>query len=339
MKALVWTDIDKVEIRDVPPPELKENEAIIKVGCTSICGSDLTIVSGKHPRAHTPLILGHEFMGTIYSFHKEAPKGFSLGQRVVVEPLISCKVCKQCRSGNEHVCKNLKLIGVEIDGGFTEYVRVPIDKIYPINDSVTEEEGALIEPLSVAVHAVNYANLEKDDTVAIIGGGPIGLLIAQVVRAHGFSKIWIAEISPFRLKLAQDLGFKVIDTKEYELLDRILKFTDGEGVNVTFDAAGVPFSCGNVIPMTSIKGRIVMTAIHHEPCEIMFQQLSYREEVILGTRIYAKGDFQQAISLVKDKKVDLKKIITHVFSMENAVEAFRIAKNKEESCKVVVKQV
>ena len=182
MKAIVWTDIDKIEIRDVPLPEPKENEAIIKVGCTSICGSDLTIISGKHPRARKPLVLGHEFMGTVFSFAKGASKGFSIGQRVVVEPLLSCKVCKQCKSGNEHVCKNLKLIGVETDGGFAEYVRAPIDKIYPIDDSVTDEEAAIIEPLAVAVHAVNYAKLEKNNTIAIIGAGPIGLLIAQVVR-------------------------------------------------------------------------------------------------------------------------------------------------------------
>ena len=339
MKAVVWTDIDKVETKDVPLPEPKENEAIIKVGCTSICGSDLTIISGKHPRAQNPLVLGHEFMGTVFSSIKRLPLGFSMGQRVVVEPLLSCKACKQCKSGNEHVCKNLKLIGVETDGGFAEYVRAPIDKIYAIPDSVTDEEAAVIEPLAVAVHAVNYARLEKDDTIAIIGAGPIGLLIAQVVRAYGFSKVWIGEVNPFRLQLAQNLGFEVIDTKKYELLDRILIFTNGEGVNVTFDAAGVPFSCSNIIPMTSIKGRIVMVAIHKKPCEIMFQQLSYREQVIIGTRIYAKGDFQEAISLAEDKKVDLKKIITHIFSMENAIDAFRIAKNPSESCKVVIKQV
>ena len=338
MKALVWIDINKIEIRDVPLPEPKENEAIIKVGCTGICGSDLTIISGKHPRARKPLVLGHEFMGTVFSFAKGASKGFSIGQRVVVEPLLSCKVCKQCKSGNEHVCKNLKLIGVETDGGFAEYVRVPIDKIYAIYNSVTDEEAAVIEPLAVAVHAVNYAKLKKDDTIAIIGAGPIGLLIAQVVSARGFSKIWICEVNPSRLKLAQNMGFEVIDTKKYELLDRILTFTDGEGVNVTFDAAGVPFSCSNIILMTSIKGRIVMVAIHKKPCEIMFQQLSYREQVIVGTRIYAKGDFQEAISLVEDKKVDLKKIITHTFSMENAVKAFRIAKDPTESCKIVIKQ-
>jgi len=339
MKAVVWTDIDKVEIRDVPLPKPKENEAIIKVGCTGICGSDLTIISGKHPRARRPLIFGHEFMGTVFSLPKGSSSAFSVGQRIVVEPILSCKACKQCKSGNEHVCKNLKLIGVETDGGFADYVRAPIDKIYAIHDSVIDEEAAVIEPLAVAVHAVDYAKLKQDDTIAIIGAGPIGILIAQVVRARGFSKVWICEVNPFRLKLAQNMGFEVIDTKKHELLDRILTFTGWEGVNVTFDAAGVPFSCGNIIPMTSIKGRIVMVAIHKKPCEIMFQQLSYREQVIVGTRIYAKGDFQEAISLVEDKKVDLKKIITHIFSMENAIEAFRIAKNPNESCKVVIKQL
>ena len=338
MKAIVWTDIDTIKVMDVPQPEPKEKEAIIKVRSASICGSDLTIVSGKHPRARRPLILGHEFMGTVFDLSNNHQSNYKKGQRVVVEPLLSCKICKHCKNGNEHVCQNLKLLGVETDGGFAEYARVPIEKIYTISASISDEEAALIEPLAVAVHAVNCANIEEGDTVAIIGGGPIGLLLAQVIHARKFSKPWIAEISPYRIQLARSMGFEVIDTNKYELLDRILELTNGEGTNVTFDAAGVPFSCSNIIPITGIKGRIVMTAIHKKPCEIMFQQLSYREQVIIGTRIYAKGDFKEAISLVEEKKVDLKKIITHIFSIDNAKEAFDAASNSNESCKVVIKQ-
>jgi 2-desacetyl-2-hydroxyethyl bacteriochlorophyllide A dehydrogenase len=336
MRAILWKDIDTIELEDVQAPTPGENEALIKVTHAGICGSDLTIVSGKHPRAKTPLIPGHEFTGRIESLPTGHDTDLQLGQRVTVEPLLSCKQCKPCKNGNEHVCKNLKLLGVETDGGFAEYVAAPLEKVYPLPDSISDQEAALMEPLSVAVHGYNYGQISEDDTVVIFGAGPIGLLIAQVTRAYGVSNIWLCEISPFRIKMAKDLGFDVIDTSKEDPVEKIMSITDGDGADVTFDAAGVPAVCQYIIPITGIKGRIVMTAIHKKPCEIFLRDISYREQMIFGTRIYAEGDYKQAIKLAADGKVSLPPLITGVFPLEQARDAFALAKQPDRSCKVLL---
>ncbi len=332
MKAIVWQAKDTITIQDVSHPQAGKDEILIKVDCTGICGSDVMIISGKHPRAKPPLILGHEFMGIIFVLPEGKDTGFSVGQRVVVEPLLSCK------TGYEHVCENLRLLGVETDGGFAEFVNVPLERIYAVPDSISDEEAALIEPLAVAVHAVDYGSPKKEDAVVILGAGPIGLLIAEVVRAAGISRLWLCEMNPYRLEMARNLGFETIDVSKADTVQTILKLTDECGADVTFDAAGVPVIGSQVIPITGIKGRIVIPAIHKKSCEVFFQQLTYREQTILGTRIYAQGDFQKAISLVSEGKVHLKPLITHIFSMENALEAFDIALKGDNFCKIVIQQ-
>jgi len=338
MKAIVWQAKNTIAIQDVPVPQAGKDEILVNVGCTGICGSDVMIISGKHPRAKTPLILGHEFMGTISALHEDKDTSLSIGQRVVVEPLLACKTCRPCKAGYEHVCESLRLLGVETDGGFAELVNVPLERVYALPDFISDEEAAIIEPLAVAVHAVDYGNPKKEDSVVILGAGPIGLLIAEVVRAAGVSRLWLCEMNPYRLEMARNLGFETVDVSKTDTVQTILELTDGHGADVTFEAAGVPATGGQIIPITGIKGRIVMTAIHKKPCEVLFQQLAYREQTILGTRIYAQGNFRKAISLVSEGKVELKPLITHTFSMEDALEAFELALRGGNFCKIVIKQ-
>lgn len=339
MKAVVWKDVDKIDIEEVPEPESKD-EVIVRTGFTGICGSDITIKTGHHPRAKTPLVLGHEFMGVISFVPPHLRDQFSVGQRVSVNPLISCKKCRPCLAGNEHVCTNLKLIGVERNpGAFTEYVSIPQpERIHPLPENVSDEEGAMIEPLAVAVHAAETAALRSGETAVVLGAGPIGLLVAQVARHHGAAKVVVAETEPARLKLAQKLGFQTIDVKQKDIVKEVDSITGGYGADVTFDAAGVPVTASQVIPITGVKGRIVMVAIHKKPAEVLFRDLAYREIAILGVRIYSIGSFPKAIELVAKGQVDLKPLITDVFPMEEALKAFDLAQNSKEACKILVKQ-
>jgi (R,R)-butanediol dehydrogenase / meso-butanediol dehydrogenase / diacetyl reductase len=339
MKAVVWKAIDTIAIEEIPEPE-RGDLPIVKVSYTGICGSDLTIKSGKHPRARTPLVLGHEFAGTIDYVPPALKKTLAVGRRVVVNPLISCKDCRPCREGNEHVCVKLKLLGVEHNpGAFTARVAVPqAERIHPLPDSVPDQEGALIEPLAVAVHAVEYAQFAPGETAVVLGAGPIGLLVAQVARAAGVKTLFVVETEPARLKRAERLGFTVIDGSKSDVVERVRQLTDNAMADVTFDAAGVPATASQVIPLTGIKGRIVMVAIHKKPAEVAFRDLAYRELRILGTRIYATGNFETAIDLVASGKVDLKPLITHVLPMREALRAFDIAQNDKEACKVLIGQ-
>ncbi len=335
MKAIVWRDTVEVEV--VPEPEPGPDEFLIEVGCGSICGSDITIISGKHLRARSPLILGHEFMGVIAALPEDLETDFALGERVTVEPLMSCKTCRPCQAGFEHVCQNLKLLGIETDGGFAEYVKVPKDRIYALPDSISDEEGALIEPLAVAVHAVDFAQVKKDDFVVVLGAGPIGLLIAQVVRAAGASRIWLSEMDEYRLCLASKLGFDTIDVRSEDPVRKVLDLTNGYGADVTFEAAGVPTTARQMIPLTGVKGRIVMVAIHKKPCEVEFQQLAYREQTIFGIRVYAEGDFPRAIALISERKVQLEPLITGVFDITDGKKAFEMAQKGMNTCKILLK--
>jgi 2-desacetyl-2-hydroxyethyl bacteriochlorophyllide A dehydrogenase len=339
MKALVWTSVDEIQLKDIPEPE-KGDMPIIKISYTGICGSDITIKSGKHPRATPPLVLGHEFMGTIDYVPRQLKKQLAEGRRVTVNPLISCKSCKPCLAGHEHVCAKLKLLGVEHNpGAFTAYIAVPqAERIHLLPDTVSDQEGAMIEPLAVAVHAVDYADFAAGETAVVLGAGPIGLLVAQVARASGVKSLFVVETEAARLAMAERLGFSVIDAKKDDVVQKIREATDNAGVDVTFDAAGVPATASQIIPLTGIRGRIIMVAIHKKPAEVAFRDLAYRELRIYGTRIYAKGNFETAIKLVSAGKVDLKPLITHVMPMREALRAFDVAQNDKTACKVLIGQ-
>jgi len=339
MRAVVWKAIDEIAIEEIPEPE-RGDLPIVKVSYTGICGSDITIKSGKHPRARTPLVLGHEFVGRIEYVPLVLKQQLVVGRRVVVNPLISCKRCRPCRNGDEHVCVNLKLLGVEHSpGAFTGRVAIlQPERIHPLPDTVTDQEGALIEPLAVAVHAVEYAQFAPGESAVVLGAGPIGLLVAQVARAAGVTSLFVVETEAARRQRAESLGFRVIDGSQGDVVGTILALTGNAGVDVTFDAAGVPATAAQVIPLTGIKGRIVMVAIHKKPAEVAFRDLAYRELRILGTRIYAKGNFETAIDLVARKKVDLKPLITHVLPMSDALRAFDLAQNDKQACKVLIEQ-
>lgn len=340
MKALVWTEPGKIELREVAVPRPPAGWALVKTAFGGICGSDITITAGKHPRAKAPLILGHEVSGAIIEINGEGLSGQSElkeGDRIVLEPLLSCGTCGPCRKGYDHVCENLKLSGVESDGGFAEYFVAPMHRLYGVADHITDEEASLAEPLSVAVHSVNYGEPTSESKTVILGAGPIGLLIGLVLKARGVKSIWVSEIDDHRLALAQSLGLEVIDAKNVDPVKRILELTDGKGCDITFDAAGIPAVGMQVVPMTAIKGKVVMVALHKQPCEVFFRDLSYKEVLIQGVRIYAKGDFTQAMELLAQKKVDVKPLISHRYPMEDFEKAFASARNSSESCKVIMR--
>jgi 2-desacetyl-2-hydroxyethyl bacteriochlorophyllide A dehydrogenase len=337
MEAIVWLGKDSIDIQTVPIPQPKQNEVLIRIHSTGICGSDKGIIGGTHLRARAPLILGHEFMGIVEEVNIE-DSSLKRGDRVVVEPLLACGKCHQCIRGLDHICENLNLIGVDRDGAFTEYVRVPVQRVYPLPESISNDEAALIEPLAVAVHAVSLSNPKPDDVVVILGGGPIGLLIAQVIRSYCVKKVYICEHDPYRLQIARSLGIDTIDCAKEQAIEMIDDLTGNRGADITFDAAGVPGTAEQVIPITGIRGRIVIVAIHKKAASVTFQKLSYKEQIILGSCIYAKGDFKEAIDLLANKRIDVERLITHRFTMSKGLEAFELVLSGKNFCKVIVKQ-
>lgn len=336
MKALIW-DVDgglKTVERDLPA--LGMDDALVRVEAVGICGSDITIKGGHHPRAKAPLILGHEFCGTVERLPASGLAEYAIGDRVVIEPLVACGHCAPCLNGFEHVCESLKLLGVETDGGFAHFARVPKKCIHGLPSSISFEEGAVLEPFAVGVHSVNAAGMKPADTVAIFGAGPIGLMIGLASRAAGHEPLAVFEISEFRRGLAERLGFRTVDSAQEDVVAKSQELTGGKGFDVVFDAAGVPPVGERLLQVAAIKGKVMMTALYKKPCSILFRDLSYREQEIHGLRIYARGDFAQAIRLVADGKVDLKPLISGVFPFADVQDAFVAAETGKEICKIVV---
>jgi 2-desacetyl-2-hydroxyethyl bacteriochlorophyllide A dehydrogenase len=298
---------------------------LIKVAYAGICGSDLAIVAGKHPRATAPLVMGHEFAGTIAALPPGLETGLQVGDRVTVYPLLWCGECYVCQMGLPHVCRNLRLIGIDRDGAFAEYVLAAADTLFKLPDSLTDREGALVEPLAVCIHGASMSRLQVGDTVVVTGAGPIGLLMALVARAAGAARVVMTEVAPARIKAAQDMGFTVVDAGQPDLVDRVRELTGGRGGDIVFEATGHPSVGPYLLELVRIRGQILQLGIFKEPIPIDLRALNFHEVDLIGSRVYTTEDYHRAISLAAQKKIDLSPMISEVLPLSEAVNGFRAA--------------
>jgi (R,R)-butanediol dehydrogenase / meso-butanediol dehydrogenase / diacetyl reductase len=328
MKALVYLGPEKLELveRDVPVPA--EGEALIRVHFSGICGTDLSILAGKHPRAKPPLIMGHEFAGEIVELGGTGggDVGFRIGDHVTAEPLISCGTCFTCRSGRSYVCQNLKLYGIDADGAFAEYVRLPLATLYRIPPDIDYRLGALIEPTAVAVHAVRLSSLKMGDTVCVIGAGPIGLLVGLVAKLASPSQVILCERDPSRIAIARDHGFRVIDTEHADAIEETLSATSGRGMDIVFEAAGGPATHLLALKLCRVHGEMMQVAMPKDQVVTHMVPLTFKELTVKGVRVYAPYDFERAIGLFAGSRLDLSRWMTRPYTLAQGMEAFQQAR-------------
>jgi 2-desacetyl-2-hydroxyethyl bacteriochlorophyllide A dehydrogenase len=320
MKGIVWHGKHDLRLEEVPEPRCGEGEAIVEVKYAGICGSDLTIYQGKHQRATPPTILGHEFSGVVVEQRGEGSRAVRVGTAVAVNPVYACGQCALCLDGKGHICEKKGLYGVDSDGGFARYARVAHLALHPLPEGISFEEGALVEPLAVAVRAVRVGRLSLGETAAVIGGGPIGLLVALAARAAGARTVCLIEPQPFRRQIAESLGFRVLAPEE---ATREAVAGAGQGVEVVFEAAGVPAAARLSTQLVRRAGRIVIVAVYKEPAPVDLIALGYGEVEILGTCVYTPADFARAAGLVADRRLDLAPLVTHRLPLEEGVGAIR----------------
>lgn len=237
MKAALYKNSRVVEIEEIKKPEIKDSEVLIKVKYAGICGTDIHIYKGLHPRATAPLVMGHEFSGIVEEIGINK-KNIKIGDQVVINPLISCGNCFPCREGHPHICPNLNLVGIDQNGGFAEYTKVNSDKLFKIPNSLPMDLAALMEPVAVAVHAVRKSRLSLGDKVAVIGGGPIGQLISQICKINGASSVIMLEINSERVKFAKKFGI-ITTTSLKESIRKIKEVTRGKGADIVYEAVGI----------------------------------------------------------------------------------------------------
>lgn len=334
LKAGLYKDANKVACEKVERPIIKENELLVKVKYAGICGTDMIIYSGVHPRAEAPLILGHEFVGEI---ENPGQSDFKPGSKVAINPLISCKECQPCILGNYHICDNLKYLGIDCPGGFAEYTAVPIENVVQLDEEIDLEEGALLEPIAVAVHTIRRSKMKVGDTVAILGAGPIGMLIALLAKQAGADKVIITDISNYRLEIAKNYGFDVVNALEEDVVAYIHQETNSIGADVVFEVAGGQVTVNQMIPAIKSQGEIMVVSVFKEPPKVNLAQMHFREISLNTTRCFTKSDFLKAIQLLKSNKINFKPIISHILPLEEIDQGFDIMEKSAESMKILFK--
>jgi (R,R)-butanediol dehydrogenase/meso-butanediol dehydrogenase/diacetyl reductase len=333
IKTGMYVAEKKVQFASIEKPVPGEGEALIKVAYAGICGTDMMIYAGKHPRAKAPLVMGHEFSGTIESIADQ--DDFKPGDRVTVEPYLTCGTCAACRAGQYHVCATLRCIGIDKDGGFSEYVAVPIHRLHHLPDNVSDDEAALTEPLAIAVHTVRRSDLKVGDSVAILGAGPIGLLIGLVARQAGASQIFISDISPYRLEIAKQFGFEAVNAKETDIKEVVLSNTKGVGADVVFEVAGTQSTAKQMIECIKFQGKVVVVSVYKQPPVVDLAAMHFREISLATTRCANSNDFATAIQLMEKKIIDVRPLISHRLPLEQVKQGFEDMENTEISLKVL----
>lgn len=329
------TDLKTIVIEEAPKPEPGPREVLIKVAVAGICGSDLHAFEGKHPFVKPPIVLGHEFSGMIVELGDEVEgEYYQVGQRVTVEPSITCGQCYNCRNGRYNICDKLQVIGSQISGGYATYVKVPAANVLPLGDDLTFEDGAMIEPLAVAVHAGHLGKVMPGDHIAIIGAGTIGLLLAQVAKAKG-AKVAISDIVDSRLELAAQLGVDAcINPTQANIEEELKKFAPN-GADIIFECVGSSFTLRQSIEIARKGSRVVIVGVAEGDVSLPVHYIQDRELEILGDLMYTRKDFDEALKLVRTGQVNLNPLITKSFPLVEANEAFEyVLANPKNTLKV-----
>lgn len=341
MTAAVLNKPLDMKIKQVPIPVPKADEALLKVYCIGVCGSDVHYYEhGRIGRyvVEKPIILGHELAGEVIEIGS-AVQNVKVGDRVAVEPGVTCGRCEYCKSGRYNLCPDVQFMATPpVDGAWSQYVTIRSDFLFKLPDEISYEQGALLEPLSVGIHAMNRAKVTPADRVLVTGLGPIGLLAIQAAKMYGVSEIYATDIVPFRQELAKEMGVTaVINPMETSVKEAIEELTGGRGVTVVVESSGNAHAVGDAIHAVKRGGRIVlvgMPAVDDIPVNV--NTIIDSELDVYGLFRYA-NTYPGAISALMNGSVDIEKVITHKFSLEQTVEAVETARTqKDTSIKVMI---
>lgn len=347
MKAAVWYGREDVRILDLPEPVVAKDQVKIKVRWCGICGSDvheyregpMIIPKKPHPLTgkSSPIILGHEFSGDVVEIG-EGVKRIAVGDRVTIHCLIYCGTCAYCRQGEYNMCLRLATVGLAWDGAFAESVVVPEYTVLKLPDRVTYEMGTFSEPLAVAVRAVKRSRMRMGDTAAVIGTGPIGLLVLQAARAAGASKVFAVEPIRSRRELAKQLGAdEVFDPARGDVGKEIAERTEGLRAHIAFECVGNQSAFDTAVRVTGRRAMIVMVGMALKPIEVPFFRLWGHEKEITTCTGYV-DEYPAALALLADRRVRVEPMITERIQLEDIIEKglLEMIRNPERYIKILV---
>ena len=341
MKALVLTQYHHLEIQDVPEPEAGAGEVLVAVRACGICGSDVHGMDGSTGRRRPPIIMGHEAAGVIVRAGAEV-KGWAAGDRVTFDSTVYCGQCPPCRTGKINLCDNRRVLGVSCEeyrrhGAFAELVSVPQHILYRLPDSLSFRRAAMVEALSVAVHAVGRARVRLDDTALVVGTGMIGLLVVQSLRAAGCGRIFVADLVPERLELARKLGAdEVLDSRALDVSREILKRTGGRGVHIAMEAVGLSSTVQTAVASLRKGGQLVLIGNVAPKVELPLQAVVTRELTLHGS-CASCGEYPACLDLIARGTIDVDSLISAVAPLDEGPQWFaRLYEAKEPLLKVIL---
>jgi len=332
MKALMLEEYGKFVYKDVPMPKIGDDDVLVRIMACSVCGSDVHGMDGSTGRRIPPVIMGHEAAGIVETVGKNA-RGVAAGDRVTFDSTVYCGYCGFCKNGAVNLCDNRRVIGVScgeyrMDGAFAEYTAVPAHVIYKLPDKVTYEQAAMIEPLSVAYHAVSLARAAAG-AAAVAGCGTIGLLVAQMLREAGFSPLILSDVADDKLELASALGFdNLVNSSKVSLAEAVGEATGGRGADLSVDAVGIDASVTDAISSLRKGGECVLIGNIKPLVSIPLQQVVTKQLTLYGS-CASSGEYPQCLELIAEGKVDIDRIISKTASLSDGDEWISRLYNRE----------
>jgi len=315
MRTAVYIGDHTIETAEAEPQPPAAGQVQVAVAYTGLCGTDLHIIHGSMDgRVSRPLAFGHEMSGTIAAVG-EGVTDWSVGDAVTVMPLVWDGTCPACLAGNTHICQNLVFVGIDSPGSLQELWTVPTDLLVRLPAGLSLKHAALAEPVAVAVHDVRRSELVAGDKVVVIGGGPIGVLIATVAR-HAGADVAVIELEPGRRSQIEGLGFATIDPRQDDQVQWVEQWTGGAGADVVFEVSGAAQAVLGATALAKVRGTLVVVAIHPVPREIDLQRLFWRELRILGARVYQRTDFETAVQLLDEGVIPADELISRVVPLD-----------------------
>ncbi len=341
MKAMLLTEYQKLEIVDLPKPEISANDLLVQVKACGICGSDIHGWDGSTGRRKPPLVMGHEAAGIVAAVGANV-RGFAEGDRVTFDSTVSCGECFYCRKGSINLCENRQVLGVSCDefrrnGAFAEYVVVPSRIAYQLPENLPFEHAALIEAVSIAVHAANRTPVTLGDTAVVVGSGMIGLLVVQTIRLSGCSRVIAVDLEDSKLELAKKFGADVgLNPKKCDVIQEVMKLTGGRGADAAIEVVGASATVNTAIDVTRRGGSICLVGNLSPKVEMPLQKLVTRELSVYGS-CASNGEIPQCIDLLSRGAIQVQPLITALAKLDDGPTWFkRLYEGEPGAMKVVL---
>jgi 2-desacetyl-2-hydroxyethyl bacteriochlorophyllide A dehydrogenase len=339
MRKAFFIENEKFEVQEAPIPEPEAGELLIQNKACGVCGTDIHIYHGEPGSADVtpPVVLGHEYAGIIQKVG-EGVSGFQVGDHVTIDPNIYCGVCRYCRDGKKQMCENMKAIGVTQDGGFAEYSIIPASQAFLLPSELDLEMGAMAEPLACCIHGIDQAQIKTGDTVVIIGGGAIGLLLLQLARLSGASQVILSEPVELRQEIAKKLGADAtFDPMKKDPAEEVKKLTGKDGADVVIECVGKTVATKQAFEMAAKGATILLFSVPSVDATFDLPLFDvFKKELVIKGSFVNPDTHARAVDLLRSGKIQIVPLITHRFGLDEMDQAIKMQMSAQ-SIKVLVK--